>query len=96
MKTPRLFIAAIFGAVSVGSILSVHDPAAATPPPIVRADPRAGDPDEPGYWKSLPFDEGDANFTYTETDSRSSSTNSSNWLSSTYEHLINLLFRGRR
>lgn len=61
MKLPRFFI--VLGACTFVLTFALHfiesntHPAWAQTVPIQRADPWAGDPDEPGFRKRLPFEE---------------------------------------
>ncbi len=63
MKTPRIFIligafALLFCAAAI-SLEAQLSPAAASGLPILRADPRSGDPDSPDGGFALPMDEWD-------------------------------------
>ena len=61
MKTPRFFIAlAIFAFVFTTALISLDSairPARAETLPVLRLDPRMGDPEEPGFRQELPFDD---------------------------------------
>lgn len=61
MKTTRFFIVlgacALVFTIALGSIESCLHPCWAQTP-VRRADPWAGDPEEPGFAKQIPFDDG--------------------------------------
>ena len=61
MKMPRFFIligaCALAFALTLCTIESAMRPSWANPLPVMRADPWAGDPEEPGFAKQLPFDD---------------------------------------
>ena len=56
MKMPRFFI--VLGACALLAI-STYNLSWSQSLPIQRADPWAGDPDEPGFTKSIPFNDGE-------------------------------------
>ena len=63
MKMPRFFIligaCALLSTIALQSIEATICPSSASAFfPVMRADPRAGDPEEPGFADKLPFDEG--------------------------------------
>jgi hypothetical protein len=81
MRTPRFFI--VLGACVVlftiahASVQSLTPPVDAGPLPIHWYDPRAGDPDEPGFWEAIEFDEEPSSGrTATRLEAHSSSTSS--------------------
>jgi hypothetical protein len=61
MKMPRFFIlvavCAMMSTFLLQSIEATVYPSSAEQLPILRADPRAGDPEEPGFANSLPAEE---------------------------------------
>jgi len=61
MKTPRFFIVlaacAVVFTIASTSIESAFRPCRAETLPVLRLDPRAGDPQEPGFSKRMPFED---------------------------------------
>lgn len=89
MKTPRFFIllgacALLFAMIAHSSPMFVRASAAGEIP-VVRYDPRAGDPEEPGYWKSIPFD-GDSDFARIDVNVELTSRSSDGMLRSSSVH----------
>ena len=101
MKMPRFFIAFALaagaftaGLLAEGSCL----PVSAGPLPIVRVDPRAGDPDEPAGGYSMPFMEEAADPTATNqpVDYRTPNERHRSWLEQFLRNALANLFEGRR
>src|SRR5262245_32373265 len=59
MKMPRFFIVLVMSTVLVATACLLPKTCSAESLPIVRVDPRAGDPDMPGSGFAMPFDAGD-------------------------------------
>jgi hypothetical protein len=98
MKTPRFFIlvgaCALLMSVCLVTIEAPRPAAAGTLLNIVRFDPRAGDPEEPGFSKSMPFDE-EASYGRTQVPLETHRTPEPSAIGNTRGHyfqLISLLF----